>query len=45
MVPDFREADSEGRELSHVMVDGFILTYWVDHAVKQVLITDVDEAE
>jgi hypothetical protein len=45
VVPDFREADAEGRELSHVMGDGFILTYWVDHAVKQVMITDVDEAE
>jgi len=28
-----------------VMSDGFIFTYWVDHAVKRVMITDVDDAE
>ena len=45
LIPDFREDDAEGRELAHVMVDGFIFTYWVDHAVRQVMITDVDDAE
>ncbi len=43
--PDFREKDSDGRELSHVLVDGFIFTYWVDDAVKRVMITEVDDAE
>ncbi|MEY4813533.1 MAG: hypothetical protein RLZZ162_606 [Verrucomicrobiota bacterium] len=45
LVSDFRETDADGRELSHVMSDGFIFTYWVDHAVKRVMITDVDDAE
>lgn len=45
LVPDFRGADAEGRELSHVMTDSFVFTYWVDHAVKRVMITEVDDAE
>ena len=43
--PDFRGVDADGREVAHVMVDGFIFTYWVDHAVKRVMITDLDDAE
>ncbi len=45
LVPDFRETDAEGRELFHVMTDRFIFTCWVDHAVKRVMITEVDDAE
>ena len=45
LVPDFREADAEGRELSHVLAGGFVFTYWVDHAVRRVMITDIDDAE
>ena len=45
LVPDFRTADASGREISHLMVDSFIFDYWVDHAVKQVIVTDIDNVE
>ncbi|HRJ48202.1 MAG TPA: hypothetical protein PKY38_12640 [Opitutaceae bacterium] len=42
VVPDFRTHDATGREISHIMTDGFIFDYWVDHAVKQVIITEIE---
>lgn len=45
LVPDFRSTDATGREISHLMVDGFIFDFWVDHAVRQVVITAIDYVE
>jgi len=45
LVQNFGTADSSGREISHLMIDGFIFEYWVDHAVKQVIITEIDNVE
>jgi hypothetical protein len=45
LVPDFGTTDASGREISHLMADGFILDFWVDHAVKQVIITEIDNIE
>ncbi len=45
LVPDFRTRDASGRDISHLMADGFIFDFWVDHAVKQVVITEVDDVE
>ncbi|MBI4623878.1 MAG: hypothetical protein HY736_11770 [Verrucomicrobia bacterium] len=45
LVPDFRTEDASGREISHLMADGFIFDFWVDHAVKQVIITEIDNVE
>jgi hypothetical protein len=45
LLPDFHSQDSTGRDISHFMVDGFVFDFWVDHAVKQVIVTDVDFVE
>jgi hypothetical protein len=45
LVPDFRSSDAAGREISHFMTDGFIFDFWVDHAVKQVVVTNIDYVE
>lgn len=45
LVPDFRTVDASGREISHLMVDGFIFDFWVDHTVKQVILTEIDHVE
>jgi hypothetical protein len=42
LIPDFQTTDGAGREIAHVLVDGFIFDFWVDHAVKQVVITEID---
>jgi hypothetical protein len=43
--PDFRSVDASGREVFQVMSDDFIFDYWVDHAAKQVIVTDIDHVE
>lgn len=43
--PDFNQHDEDGREISHVLVDGFLFSYWVDHATNVVMITEVDDGE
>lgn len=45
LVPDLRSADSTGREIFQFMSDDFIFDYWVDHAVKQVVVTSIDYVE
>jgi hypothetical protein len=42
LLPDFYSQDSTGRDISHFMADGFVFDFWVDHAVKQVIVSDVD---
>lgn len=45
LVPDFRTVDASGREIFHLMTDGFIFDFWADHAIKQVIITEIDSVE
>lgn len=45
LVPDIYSTDSTGREIFQFMSDEFIFDYWVDHAVKQVIVTDIDYVE
>ena len=42
---DYTTSDTEGRDMCHQMVGAFIFTYWVDHAVRVVMITEIDYAE
>jgi hypothetical protein len=37
--------DAGGREIEHIMVDGFIIAYWVDVPVGLVMIVEVDDVE
>jgi hypothetical protein len=45
VMPDFRSTDDKGREILHLMSDGFIFDFWVDHAMKQVIVTAIDNVE
>ena len=45
LVPDFRNTDDDAREICHVLVDGFIFSYWVDHAVRSVMIVEIEDGE
>ncbi|MBI3885970.1 MAG: hypothetical protein HY302_09620 [Opitutae bacterium] len=42
---DYRVIDTEGREIEHVLVDGFVIGYWVDHAAKAVMVSEIDDAD
>jgi hypothetical protein len=41
---DFRLPDHEGRPIDHLLVDGLVISYWVDHATKLVMITEIEDA-
>jgi hypothetical protein len=43
LVPDFRSTDDDDREISHVLTDGFLISYWVDHPAQSVLILDIED--
>ena len=43
--PDYHSIDAEGRKVGHLLIDDFVFTYWVDHAVRRVMITEIDDAE
>jgi hypothetical protein len=45
LLPDIRSTDSTGREVFQLMSDDFIFDYWVDHSVRQVIVTDIDFIE
>ncbi len=45
LAPDYQSVDADGQTVAHLLVDGFVFTYWVDHAVRRVMITDIDDAE
>jgi hypothetical protein len=45
LVPDYQSQDADQRTVSHRLTDGLIFDYWVDHAVRKVMITDIEKAE
>lgn len=38
---DYRTTDAAGREMENLLIDDWLFTYWVDHAVKEVRITEI----
>jgi len=42
---DYRLADADGRMVDHLLVDGIVYSYWVDHASKLVMIVEIESAE
>ena len=43
LVSDYCVTDEDGHAIEHLLVDEFLLAYWVDHASRQVLITEFDD--
>ena len=44
VVPDLRRTDDDGREIGDVLIDDFLISYWVDHPAKAVLIVEIEDA-
>lgn len=40
-IGDYQASDSAGRSLENLLLHGFLFTYWVDHAVREVRITEI----
>ena len=41
--PDLRLADQDGRTIFVRVEDEWLVHYWIDHAVQQVIILDLEE--
>ena len=42
---DYQEQDEAGRPVQIRLVGRFALTYWADHAVKEVKVTKIEKAD
>ena len=42
---DYRLVDTDGRTIEHLLDDGVVFSYWVDHAARLVMITEIESAE
>ncbi len=42
---DYRLVDRDGRTIDHLLVDGVVFSYWVDHALRLVMITEIEDAQ
>ncbi len=41
---DYALPDESGRQIEHLMIEDYVFAYWLDHAVREVRITDIDDA-
>ena len=41
---DYRLSDEAGREIDHLLVDDYVFAFWLDHASREVRITDIEDA-
>ncbi len=39
--PDFIETDSAGRKVSVISHDEWLISYWADHAIRQIVIVEI----
>ena len=44
VVSDYAVKDESGRDIDHLLVDAWVLAYWIDHAVREVRIVEIEEA-
>ena len=44
-VSDYIMLDSAGHKVEHLLTEGFIFAYWIDHAHRLVMITEIDDAK
>ncbi len=40
-IGDYQATDSAGRTVENLLLHGFIFTYWVDHAAREVRIAEI----
>jgi hypothetical protein len=41
LIADFRTVDSVGRPIENLLLEGYLLSFWVDHASCEVRITEI----
>ena len=43
-ISDYTVRDEAGREIENIVLERWVFSYWIDHAVKEVRIVDLVEA-
>ena len=43
--PDYVLPDADGRDIFHVLTEGYVISYWVDAPVKRVVIVEIEPVE
>ncbi|MGH7958346.1 MAG: type II toxin-antitoxin system RelE family toxin [Opitutaceae bacterium] len=41
---DYSLPDESGRPIEHLMIDDYVFAYWLDHAVREMRVVDIDDA-
>lgn len=41
---DYQSPDDAGREVQHLLIGDLIVSFWADHAAKEIRITEIEEA-
>jgi hypothetical protein len=41
---DYAIPDTAGQMQEHLLIEDFVFTYWIDHAMREVRITDIEDA-
>ncbi len=41
---DYSLPDESGRPIEHLMIEDYVFAYWLDHAVRELRIVDIDDA-
>jgi len=40
-ISDYQTTDAAGRLIENLLLDAYLFTYWVDHAAREVRITEI----
>ena len=40
-ISDYQTTDAKGRPIENLLLEEFLFTYWIDHASKEVQITEI----
>jgi hypothetical protein len=43
--PDYVLPDADGRPISHIATEGYVISYWVDAPVKRIVIVEIEREE
>jgi mRNA-degrading endonuclease RelE of RelBE toxin-antitoxin system len=41
---DYALPDEQGREIEHLLIEDYVFAYWLDHAVGELRIVDLEDA-
>lgn len=41
---DYVLTDDSGRPVDHILIEDFVIAYWLDHGAREIRIVDIDDA-